>query len=292
MAEIYYLINGIAALIVLLLLILFFPDLMQWNEGMRRKHQNKLRETQKQSVRESSKWYQAVLALNEEIHYYDQILNQGHGEYRLSVNSKARYDKTSTEVCLTEYVERYRDMLEQALEQTRRNAVIYDMYARRIMALRVEPTEAQCVDAKITMEEYLDLEREIIQETELPIQRTYCVTCHVYYISPQGRNHYRKSDTYSADDILTEMMRQDNQAAYHASEAWRRKTERSRVTPSVRYRIMMRDGFRCCVCGRSASSGVELEVDHVVAISNGGNSDDDNLQTLCRDCNRGKGASI
>lgn len=73
-------------------------------------------------------------------------------------------------------------------------------------------------------------------------------------------------------------------------EKKRRQIERGKVTPSIRYDVMRRDNFRCRLCGRSAANGIELEVDHIIPISRGGTSDKDNLQTLCRDCNRGKGA--
>ena len=286
-------------IVTMVLLILVLPFLMililhpgfSPRRGLFATLKSKRREKRKQRIKETSKWYQAVLALNEGIHYYDHVLDQGNGEHYLSVNSKAKFDRTTTDTCFAEFVEQHRHLLTEALEQTRRNAVIYDMYSRKIMTLRVEVSGEQCKEAKMTKEEYMELEREVISEAELPIQRTYSVTCHVYYISPQGRNHYQKSHTYREGDISAEIMRQEQKTACHASEAWRRKTERSRVTPSVRYRIMEHDGFRCRICGRSASSGVELEVDHIIPISRGGSSNDDNLQTLCRDCNRGKGAS-
>lgn len=260
--------------------------------GMFAMRKSKRKEKRKQRIKETSKWYQAVLTLNKEIHYYENIMDQGHSEYCIEVNSKAKFDRMTTDACFEEFVKCYPRMLKETLEQTRRNAVIYDMYSRKIMSLRVEASEEQCKEAKMTKEEYLELEREVISETELPIQRTYSVTCRVYYISPQGRNHYHKSHTFCEGDILAEMMRQERETACHASEAWRRKTERSRITPSVRYRIMRRDNFRCCLCGRPAASGIELEVDHVIPISRGGSSDEENLQTLCRDCNRGKGVDI
>jgi len=64
-----------------------------------------------------------------------------------------------------------------------------------------------------------------------------------------------------------------------------------RKTLSVRKRFLVfkRDRYRCRICGRS---GVELEVDHILAVAQGGTDRLDNLQTLCFDCNRGKRESL
>jgi hypothetical protein len=56
-----------------------------------------------------------------------------------------------------------------------------------------------------------------------------------------------------------------------------------------RFLVFRRDRYRCHICGQS---GVELEVDHVVPVVRGGSDALDNLQTLCRDCNRGKRGSL
>ncbi len=48
-----------------------------------------------------------------------------------------------------------------------------------------------------------------------------------------------------------------------------------------RYKIMERDGFRCCCCGASAKDGHTLEVDHKKSVFDGGDDGDDNLWTLC-----------
>lgn len=67
-------------------------------------------------------------------------------------------------------------------------------------------------------------------------------------------------------------------------------SKRSRHIPlSIRVSILHRDGYKCVFCGRSAKQ-VELEVDHIVPFSKGGSNDPSNLQTLCFDCNRGKGS--
>ena len=67
------------------------------------------------------------------------------------------------------------------------------------------------------------------------------------------------------------------------------KTQR-KPTLRQRFRVMLRDHFRCRLCGRSpaATPGLELNIDHVVAWSKGGETVDENLQTLCSDCNHGK----
>lgn len=72
-----------------------------------------------------------------------------------------------------------------------------------------------------------------------------------------------------------------------------RKTGRD---PSLRmrFRVMTRDGFKCRACGASPAltPGVRLHVDHIRAWSLGGETFDDNLQTLCEPCNLGKSNSF
>ena len=59
----------------------------------------------------------------------------------------------------------------------------------------------------------------------------------------------------------------------------------------LRFMVMKRDNFKCCICGRSPATnpGLELHIDHIIPWSKGGETVIDNLQTLCSDCNLGKG---
>jgi len=68
--------------------------------------------------------------------------------------------------------------------------------------------------------------------------------------------------------------------------------ERSRLTPKLKMKILERDSFTCQCCGKTVADGVKLEVDHRIPINKGGDSSEDNLWTLCQDCNRGKSDSI
>ncbi len=71
------------------------------------------------------------------------------------------------------------------------------------------------------------------------------------------------------------------------------ETTRTNRQPSDRQRfsILLRDGFACTSCGASPLStrGTELHVDHVLPWSKGGETEDANLATKCRQCNLGKG---
>ncbi len=68
------------------------------------------------------------------------------------------------------------------------------------------------------------------------------------------------------------------------------QNKRSRYIPaSIRVSVLHRDKYKCVFCGRSAKQ-IQLEIDHIIAYSKGGSNDISNLQTLCIDCNRGKGA--
>lgn len=65
--------------------------------------------------------------------------------------------------------------------------------------------------------------------------------------------------------------------------------KRKGISASKRFEIFKRDGFSCQYCG-STPPGVLLQVDHIVAVAEGGGNDDDNLTTACAGCNSGKGA--
>ncbi len=69
-----------------------------------------------------------------------------------------------------------------------------------------------------------------------------------------------------------------------------RRTKRE-ISERLRFRILLRDGFRCGTCGASPleKAGTELHVDHVVPWSKGGETVPENLATKCSRCNLGKG---
>ena len=244
------------------------------------------------SVVQKSAWYHQVMVLNEETKYYTEILHDGHTEYNERVNSFTKFNKTTPQMALCNYLSTCEENVLRALEQVRRNRVIYEVYDKKFQALSSTATEDLAKEINMSLSKFQAYEKSAVEELKLDIIQDYYVTCVVSYTSPAGRNRYWNDKCFGESDILEALRMLKKQAVYEQSEEHRRKIERSKVTPSLRYKIMQRDGFRCCLCGRSAAGGVELEVDHIIPVSRGGNSDEKNLQTLCRDCNRGKGASM
>ena len=80
-----------------------------------------------------------------------------------------------------------------------------------------------------------------------------------------------------------------NMAVVMAQEC-ARVSGRKAIGKRVRFDVFKRDGFVCQCCGAHPPA-VILEVDHILAVANGGDNDPDNLITACFNCNRGKAAN-
>jgi hypothetical protein len=52
-------------------------------------------------------------------------------------------------------------------------------------------------------------------------------------------------------------------------------------TKEQKDKILKRDDFKCVICGKGKTDGVELHIDHIKPRSLGGTSDIENGQTLC-----------
>jgi len=70
--------------------------------------------------------------------------------------------------------------------------------------------------------------------------------------------------------------------------SWQDRLASRHVPDSMRATVLVRDGGRCRKCGRSSN----LEIDHIVPVSRGGQTQELNLQTLCRRCNRAKSKKL
>lgn len=127
--------------------------------------------------------------------------------------------------------------------------------------------------------------RELDKNMKLPI-----ADFHFKYQSPQGRTNH--TEKFILDhQLISEII------AYMKDDITYKETmqyQRSLMTPALRKKIMKNDNYTCRYCGVSKKDhpSIQLEVDHIIPVSKGGLTEEDNLQTLCLRCNRGKGAKI
>ena len=72
------------------------------------------------------------------------------------------------------------------------------------------------------------------------------------------------------------------------------KEQRALMTSKLREFIKKRDDFTCCNCRNSThiEPNLLLEIDHIIPVSKGGCTIEENLQTLCWKCNRAKSNKI
>lgn len=66
-----------------------------------------------------------------------------------------------------------------------------------------------------------------------------------------------------------------------------KKVRRITLLPKLRLAVMKKDNFRCVWCGYGAPQ-VNIEIDHIVPVSQGGKNILENLQVMCHECNMAK----
>jgi 5-methylcytosine-specific restriction endonuclease McrA len=105
-----------------------------------------------------------------------------------------------------------------------------------------------------------------------------------------GQTHFsrRLRDIDKAFEM--ERLRNGREVRYRITGRRERAAEPARISPRLRARVLFRDGSRCQMCGANPATdeAVRLEVDHKVPLRLGGTNEEDNLWTLCRNCNQGK----
>ena len=110
------------------------------------------------------------------------------------------------------------------------------------------------------------------------------------YVSPGGNKSTHCDINLDIDNL--------NEFVQYLSELVKFKKsaagQRALMTSKLREKIKQRDNYTCQKCGISTNDerNLLLEIDHIIPISKGGMSTEENLQTLCWKCNRTKGAKV
>lgn len=241
-------------------------------------------------IRKHSKRYLAAVSLRNNSGF-DYSIKGGYTTY-YHFYKKPEFDRFTSDAALISMILKH-DFFEDIIDGTLENQRVSKIEAFQ-KGIENLPPIMQCSkeiakENKLSYKKYCDIEEKLCSEQIVfPVSDPKFLVKNEY-TSPKGRSVLHSAYGYTFDAVLKMTIRIKEINEEMNSAEYRKKVERSKMSQSLRYDILKRDGFRCVLCGRSAREhGVELEVDHIIPVSKGGKTEPDNLRTLCKDCNRGK----
>lgn len=228
-------------------------------------------------VLENSLSIKSIKALNQVYKNKFHDLNNAY-YHRIRCRSKAAYDRMHYTEELIAFVMSRQSFFDDLLKKVNENIKIYHEYkedCEYILKREVVVWEKEI---------YIQIEKELFEKEKIKPICSVNIKIEKEYRSPKGRNFYQDYRIYREQEIATALVKIKDREEYRRSKEY----ERSKMSDSLRYDIMQRDGFRCVLCGSKASDDIRLHVDHVIPVSKGGKTVKNNLRTLCQSCNLGK----
>jgi hypothetical protein len=204
------------------------------------------------------------------------------------VESKGKFDRFDLSRFLSDSVLEYEPWYSSQIASRLTALQLFNGYQSSVERLASDLGASE--HPKVRRERFVRIESRLFERQQLsqPVASAV-VAAEVKYTSPQGRNSYSRRLVWDFDQLRQGLESAQAVRARASTTAALRARERSLMTSNLRVDVLRRDGYRCQMCGASRNDGVQLHVDHIVPVSRGGRTLPENLQTLCQDCNLGKG---
>ena len=244
-------------------------------------HNDKI-EMKNELVKKVSAKYKAVLNVNIKYNfhkiYYETILEEN--EFSI----KSFNDILAKQIVLYR-IENNEDNIREWIEDAIFNEGIYKYYNREIKAINSKTDNESINKIGLSIDEFNKIENELVK-LAIYDENIYNIQAHVI-VNYCNRNYdiVKKKDRYVKFDELKTIYEEWKKSKKYSETT---KKERKLMNYQLREEVLRRDGYKCCVCGKTEKDGVRLEIDHIIPVSKGGQSTISNLQTLCNSCNTKK----
>lgn len=199
--------------------------------------------------------------------------------YTKFCKSKSEYNRTNFDQLLRCFFSEDEDFFRKTIKEVEHNQKAYALYTEKCKAIFANRSTEWYGHF-----DWFEEEWSLFRQNELKPTVDLDITIYSKYTSPKGQNSYCNYRVYNLDDLKRAIHETEQQTEYQKSKEY----QRMKMTDSLRYDVMKRDGFRCVLCGASAKNGAVLHVDHIFPVSKGGRTELSNLRTLCDQCNLGK----
>ena len=241
-------------------------------------------------VKKHSDRYKKLLDLNNKYNFY--TFSSTIASYNQQCNSKRSFDRLDLNNVFFSYIEKHLEACSTLISKIDKNISNYKLYCYDYNNLTTSVTQESAKEFKVPFNTFINIEESIVKKNKLSPQCTFTIRISASYTSPQGRNSYSKHYDYDYDQIASSYKEVWRLISVRQSRAYQVQVERAKLSDSLRYDVLRRDGFKCQICGATAQEGAKLHVDHIIPVSKGGKTELSNLRTLCDRCNLGKSHKI
>lgn len=146
----------------------------------------------------------------------------------------------------------------------------YKEYLKKYEALKIYIDEQECRMIHTSLSKYMKYQNKIYENLKMKRFYEFKVVIYVNYSSRKGKIRKSIYKCYNKDkfkEIFLKYLEMKKTKSYYQVSA---RIERAKMGDSIRYDVLKRDKYRCCICGRSMKDGIRLEVDHIIPVSKGG----------------------
>ncbi len=233
----------------------------------------KVRKIEQDDIELKGVAYNSIKKLNRQYQFKTLEFTNGKMKYFRRTNpQKYKDSEAAFNFFVDDVVYPQCEFFEEIVRAVDYNAQLYEKYTAEYNRLSV--------GAKSRMEEIMC--KNIKIEPKLNVEFKLTLFYKYFDTSMSNDFKYDIKDIRKAISVVKVICEAKKKAQY----------ERSLMSDAMRFKVFKRDNYTCQICGVKKGEGVELEVDHIIPISKGGETRMDNLQTLCKRCNRGKGVNF